>query len=355
MLIGTDLRSASSSGRTQHEQEQGGVIGPCPEAKSCGARVELPASRALLGLFPNAFLLADQVGMGDLQLCYDRVHWVDREMEPVRRRSGRVANYYGRLSFDLVGTFGTEEDTRTVFRYRLTDGETRHYLFAAADESILEEDCPIERVGRSVASNLPKGHPGLVPNRLTYFTSAPTTPEEELIANWSEGAEWRDWFVTGRRVDQVESAKPAAMEVAVQAELADLVTRRERQLAAPLINPPRSGDEDPLVLAMSRVADTAALLRRVLELHYPRLIRQHAPIRAMLAGEAGLITRDRVRLMRDQGFGASQMPGLGLERAGRLSDVWTGLPESLREQGQRAPEIDYSLERLARLQREMSP
>lgn len=352
---GADIDLDGPADQVTAYRPQNLLIGPCPEANSCGARVELPVSRALLGMFPNAYLLADQIGMGELRLCYDRVRWVERSMEPARRQAIKVANYFGRLSFELVGTFRDGADDLTVFRHRLTDNEARHYLFAADDEALLDQDCPIDRVGSAVASNLPEGHPGLVPNRLTYFTSTPTTPEAELLSNWDQGAEWRDWFVTGRHIDRIQAANPAAMEVAVQAELADLVARRERQLVSPLINPPRAGDADAVVAAMSRVADTAAQLRRVVELHYPRIIRQHAPVRAMLAGQAGLITRDRVRLLRDEGVAAGRMPALGLERAQRLRNAWLELPESLREQGQRAPEIDYSLERLSKLQREMAP
>ncbi|WP_147306666.1 MULTISPECIES: hypothetical protein [unclassified Wenzhouxiangella] len=352
---GADIDLDGTADQVTAYRPQGLTIGPCPEANTCGARVELPASRAVLGLFPNAFLLADQVGMGELRLCYDQVRWVERAMEPARRRASRVANYFGRLSFDLVGTFRSDEKDRTVFRYRLTDSETSHYLFAAESESILAQDCPVEQVGKAVASELPQGHPGLVPNRLTYFASTPTTPETKLLANWNQGAEWRDWFVTVRRVTEIETADPADMEVAVQARLAELRAQRERQLLAPLINPPQAGDESQLALAMARVVDTAALLRRVLELHYPRIIRQHAPVRAMLAGTQGLITRDRVRRLRDDGVVASRIPGLGLDRAERLRRAWMNLPESLREQGQRAPEIDYGLERLARLEREMTP
>ncbi|WP_376695850.1 hypothetical protein [Wenzhouxiangella sp. EGI_FJ10305] len=351
---GADIDLDGSADQVTAYRPQGLTIGPCPEANSCGARVELPASRAVLGLFPNAFLLADQVGMGELKLCYDQVRWVERSMEPAQRRASKVANYLGRLSFDLVGKFRRDEGDRTVFRYRLTGNENTHYLFAGESEDILAQDCPIDRVGKAVASELPQDNPGMVPNRLTYFVSTPTTPEAELLANWDQGAEWRDWFVTARRVSEIEAADPADMEVAVQAHLAELLAQRQRQLLAPLINPPRAGDESPLALAMARVADTAALLRRVLELHYPRIIRQHAPVRAMLAGAQGLITRDRVRLLRDDGVAAIRMPAMGLDRAERLRRAWMSLPESLREQGQRAPELDYVLERLARLQREMT-
>lgn len=328
---------------------EGLAVGPCPEARTCGARVDLPASRALLSKFPNAFLLADQIGMGEIALCYDQVRWVERSRRPARDGAAGVAAYDGRLSFDLVGQFRGGDGQRTVFRYRLTDNETRQYLFAADDDAILEQDCPIDRVGGSVASSLPDDHPGLVPNRLTYFVSAPTVPEARMVANWNRGAEWRDWFVTGQRVTEIQAADAASMEVAVQAELAALVARRERQLTAPLINPPRAGDADPLVQAMARVSDTAALLRRVLELHYPRIIRQYAPVRSLLVGESGLMSRDRVRLMRDRGIPAIRMPGIGRERAGRLREVWRDLPLAVREQGQRAPEIDFSLERLVDL------
>ena len=352
---GADINLDGPADQLTAYRPQDLVIGPCPSSDTCGARVELPVSRALLGQFPNAFLLADQIGMGELDLCYDQVRWVERSMESARRNASAIANYHGRLSFDLVGAFRREDGNQTVFRYRLTDGEMRHYLFAAEDEALLARDCPIDQVGKAVASRLPDDQPGLVPNRLTYFTSTPTTPEAELLANWDSGAEWRDWFVTGRSVARIESADSADMELAVQAELADIVGRRERQLVAPLINPPRAGDEDPLVTAMARVADSAALLRRVLELHYPRIIRQHAPVRALLTGEQGLITRDRVRLLRDGGTAAGRMPELGLERAERLLNTWLELPELLREQGQRAPEVDYSLERLSALHRRMAP
>ena len=325
---GADIDLDGPADQVTAYRPQNLAIGPCPSSNTCGARVELSVSRALLGQFPNAFLLADQVGMGELGLCYDQVRWVERSMEPARRRASGVANYRGRLSFDLVGTFRRQDRDQTVFRYRLTDAETRHYLFAAADEALLARDCPVDQVGKAVASRLSDDQPGLVPNRLTYFTSTPTTPEAELLANWDSGAEWRDWFVTGRRVARIESADPADMELAVQAELADIVGRRERQLVAPLINPPRAGDEDPLVTAMARAADSAALLRRVLELHYPRIIRQHAPVRALLTGEQGLITRDRVRLLRDGGTAAGRMPATGPGACRALAEHLAGAARS---------------------------
>jgi len=331
------------------------AVGACPQSNTCGASAELPVSRALLGLFPNAYLLADQIGMGELALCYENVRWVDRSATPARHRASQVADYHGRLSFDLVGTFerGATQDADAVFRYRLTDGEARHYLFAEHDEEILDMACPLERLGQSITSRLPDDHPGMVPNRLTYFASSPTTPEAQMLSNWDQGAEWRDWFVTGRGVERLEAVDGSELQVAVQAALAALSARRERQLTAPLINPPRAEEEDPMALAMAGVSESAALLRRVLELHYPRIIRQYAPVRAMLGGEQGLVTRDRIRFMRDSGVPAAQMARIGLERVERFRNAWLALPAELRERGQRAPELDYARERLARLRRQL--
>ncbi|QOC22986.1 hypothetical protein IC757_02150 [Wenzhouxiangella sp. AB-CW3] len=324
------------------------VVEPCDTAMTCGARVELPVSRALLGLFPNAYLLADQLGMGEMGLCYESVRWVDRASRPARQRDSQVANYDGRLSFELHGTFAADEDElpETVFRYRLTAAERRHYLFAAADPALLDEDCPRELIGESIASSLPDRRPRLIPDRLTYFVSAPTTPESELVANWDRGAEWRDWFVTGERVERLEQVDDDALEVRVQARLTALSARRERELSAPLTAPVRAEESDPLALAMARVADSTAMLRRLLEIHYPRLIRHHQPLRAKLTGDAGLINRDRVRSLRDGGIGMLQVPGIGKQRLADLREEWMTLPAGLREQGQQAPEMDVGLERL---------
>ena len=348
---GADIDLDGSASQVSGYRPEGLVVRPCPQSDSCGARLELPVSRALLGLFPNAYLLADQLGMGEIGLCYDAVRWIDRQARPARQRDARVANYDGRLSFELFGTFReqTAEEPETVFHYRLAAAEPRHYLFAAADPELLELECPREIIGASVASTLPDDRLPLIPDRLTYFVSAPTTAEAELAGNWDRGAEWRDWFVTGDRVERIEAVDGAALEVAVQARLTALSARRERQLAAQLTAPVRVGETSPIAQAMARVADSVAMFRRLLEIHYPRVIRHHTPVRAMLAGEAGLISRDRVRMLREEGVPMLLVPRIGLERTGELRDQWMQLPVALREQGQLAPETDYGFERLDQL------
>ena len=321
-------------------------VTPCADMETCEARAELPVSRALLGLFPNAYLLADQLGMGRLQLCYGNVAWVDRETRPARAGDERVANYYGRLSFDLVGSFVVDDSQQVVFSQRLTAEQTSHYLFASSEPELLEIECPRSMAGKTIASHLPEDRLGLVPNRLTYFVSMPTTPEAQLLAHWDRGAEWRDWFVTGGRVEQLEQVDGQALAVEVQARISSLISRRERMLAGRMLNPLSAGDVDPLSLAMAEVVENSALMRRLLEIHYPRVLRHHDGLRGLMNGEAGLLNRDRVRQLRDAGVPMAQVPILGRARIEQMREQWQALPLIVRESGQSAPEMDYALEQL---------
>ncbi|TVS11344.1 MAG: hypothetical protein EA419_08290 [Wenzhouxiangella sp.] len=327
-------------------------VQPCTGGQTCGARVELPVSRALLGLFPNTYLLADQLAIGRLGLCYESVRWVDREMRSARPQDPRVANYFGRLSFELVGTFDDGSGPETVFRQRLTAAEPAHYLFAEAGESILELDCPASLAGEPVGSELPPGRRGLVPNRLTYFAATPVTAEALLTANWDRGAEWRDWFLAADRVETLETRSPTALQGRVQAALDDLVTRRERRLAARLL---AFNEDDVLSRAMAEVADNAAFLRRVMELHYPRLIRHDVRLRSYLTGSRSLLGRDQVRRFRDAGRPLVELAAEGRERLSLLQAAWEEQPEILREQGQTVPETAVVLGQIDRLRRLTQP
>ena len=338
---GSDVDLDGDADQITAYRPEGLSVRPCPGGATCGARVELPVSRALLGLFPNTYLLADQLGIGRLALCYDEVRWEDREMLPARPGDDRVANFHGRLAFDLIGTFDDGSGPETVFRQRLTAMERRHYLFAEASVELLEQACPTALAGDPIASALPADRRfGLVPNRLTYFASTPTTAGGQLQANWSDREEWRDWFLSPGRVELLEMPRPAPLQARVQAELESLVVRRERALAANLL---RNNSEDPLAAAMAAVVDTSALLRRVLELHYPRLIRHDGEIRALLTGTETLLGRESVRLLREQARSMAELPEYGLAYLSSLQELWQRLPASLREQGQPSPESEHAL------------
>ena len=346
---GADIDLDAGAEQVTTYRPEGLTVKPCAEMPTCGARVELPASRALLGLFPNAHLLADQLDMGRLQLCFGNVQWVDRETRPARSGDDQVAHYHGRLRFELVGSFRSDGEDTIVFRHQLTAAEPRHYLFAALDPALLERDCPIELAGEPIASQLRADGIGLVPNRLTYFASTPTTPEAELLANWDSGAEWRDWFVTGNRVDWLERLDSDQLAAAVDATLDQRVSQRERRLIARLLAPFADADDDPISQAMAEVSEQSALLRRVLEIHYPRVLRHDDTLRGLIGGEDGILTRERVRQMRADGISAVSIPMLGRQRLASLRDYWQSLSLALRESGQHAPELDFGAEQLDRL------
>jgi len=329
------------------------TIGPCPDAAVCGVQIELPVSRALLGEFPNAFLLADQLKIGQLDLCYSDVRWGDREARPARNNDPRVADYFGSLSFDLIGTFERAGRTEQVFRQRLRSTEPRHYLFASSEPEVLTMDCPDTLADQPIASRLADDHLGLVPDRLTYFVSQPTTAEAELLANWDQGAEWRDWFVTGDRVDTVEMRDGSTLAVEVEAQMKRLTAQRERALSTRMLSrlSPAQVDPDALTSAMSAVAENSAMLRRVLEIHYPRIIRQDESIRAYVTGEEALLNQDRVRQLADSDIVLRQAAGIGQARLDRLRERWLDFPVELRESGQVSPELDFAAERLANLRR----
>jgi hypothetical protein len=346
---GADIDLDAGAKQVTTYRPEGLAVKPCADRPTCGARAELPASRALLGLFPNAHLLADQLDMGRLELCYGNVRWVERETRPARSGDVQVAHYHGRLRFELVGSFRAEGEDSVVFRHQLTAAEPRHYLFAALDASLLERDCPVEMAGSPIASRLRDEGFGLVPNRLTYFASTPTTPEAELLANWDTGAEWRDWFVTGNRVESLDQRNGEALAAAVGAMLDQRVEQRERRLTSSMLAPFAGAAEDAVGEAMFDVSQYSALLRRVLEIHYPRILRHDDRLRSLASGDGGVLTRERVRRMRDDGVSAVSIPVLGRERLERLRDYWQGLPVALREFGQHAPELDFGAELLDRL------
>lgn len=327
------------------------MVRPCAEGNTCGARADLPVSAGLLALVPANVLLADQLGLGSLELCYDEVHWTEREQRPARSGDPRVANYFGRLSVALHARYQHAEGHDVIFVQRLQAEQPRHYLFAEASDELLAESCAQGMAGQPIASQMADDALGLVPNRLTYFTSLPTTAEAQLAANWVGGEGWQakfaaadatEWLVAVGS-DRDTDLDLDALTESIALRLDELVSRRERQLAARLTSPLDLDDRDELTQLMAEVAETSALLRRVLEIHYPRLIRHDPVLRAALVGEQALLTRDRVRLIRDRAELMATVPATGETRLSAAQAHWRALPSALREHGHPSPEFDRAL------------
>ncbi|MGA9575651.1 MAG: hypothetical protein WBS20_17050, partial [Lysobacterales bacterium] len=54
------------------------VIAPCDVRAVCEMSGNLSVTRALIGLFPNEYLVAEQTGMGHIEICYRNMEWVQR-------------------------------------------------------------------------------------------------------------------------------------------------------------------------------------------------------------------------------------------------------------------------------------
>ena len=175
-------------------------IQACQAQTSCGVRVALEPTRALFGLFPNHLLIADQLKLGELKLCYDNVGWENRRAAPTHLDNDNVANYYGHFSFSLKGFYNDE----LVFEKKLTNDEENLYLFGSSDESVLQQYCPLPIVGTNINTSLKRGTFGLVPNRLTFLTASRADTSKILTSNWQIGKEWRDKFIGSEAIAGVE-------------------------------------------------------------------------------------------------------------------------------------------------------
>ncbi|HHL31171.1 MAG TPA: hypothetical protein ENJ41_01210 [Oceanospirillales bacterium] len=167
-------------------------IEACDALNSCGVHVQLESSRAIFGLFPNHLLVADQLKLGKLKICYDNVGWQNRRAASTHLDNDSVANYSGNFSFTLKGYY----QQQLVFERKMVDQQEYLYLFAENTESVLNMACPLSLVGKKISTKLERGTFGLVPNRLTFLTASRADESKILTANWSKGEEWSDKIIT---------------------------------------------------------------------------------------------------------------------------------------------------------------
>lgn len=318
---------------------------PCDASRSCGARLELPADQALLDLVPDGYWLAEQLRLGEVSFCYDEVRWVDRAQSPARHNDSGVANYTGRLSFDFKAHFQSAQgEQELILGKHLVSGERKDYFFGPADAANLAIDCPHGLEGQPLRSELSTNASGLVPDRLTYFTSVPTPTSAHLSSQWPK---WRA-RLSGVSIDENDLSAVEVMQtpddaaILVEAERAQLalIDRRERALATRLANIEAAAD-DALAQSMQEVSIISRLLRRVMELHYSPIIRQDDGIRAALAGDSGLLTREDIRISRDRGVPMSEIAVLGKDRVREFEERWLQWPIAIREQGLWIPEFHW--------------
>jgi hypothetical protein len=197
----SDLDLLDSFEQKSNYRVEGAAINACDATTSCGVHVDLDASREIYKLFPNHLLLADQLKLGELKLCYDNLGWENRHSTATHLDNDNVANYVGQLSFSLKGFYNQD----IVFERKIIAKQENLYLFSKNDEEVLNKYCPLEIVGQKISTQLKRGTFGLVPNRLTFLTASRADESKILKNNWQAGEEWQDKIVDDSSVNIISS------------------------------------------------------------------------------------------------------------------------------------------------------
>ncbi|GJM09795.1 MAG: hypothetical protein DHS20C11_20710 [Lysobacteraceae bacterium] len=292
-----DLDLAGSPDQVTRYQPSSRLVGPCNATPSCGVNAQLPASRALFGLFPSSYLIAEQLGLSSLELCYTNVQWVDRRSLPSEVTNRAMASYFGKLSFELVGA--AEGERNVLFVHRLTDLEEHQYLYGENTPDVLDEGCPEARVGTRVVTSLPEQTFQLVPRRLTYMTAVRETPAQLFSRSWDQGPEWRDWFVTEREVETLVSADYQFDSVLIAERMRELNRELNTVLYAAL-QQQETGLDWPELSAVSEAADglehQLAVTRQLARLYAPMLLQRDERWRSAFYGTQGLLSEEQINL-----------------------------------------------------------
>lgn len=331
------------------------VITPCDMQNTCEMTGNLSATRALIGLFPDEYLLAEQTGMGRIEICYRNMEWVDRRSELVRADDENVANYFGHLGFDLVGRYVENERISDVFGFRFTGSEEHHYLFAKASEEVLSDSCPVEWVGSRMITPLRENRGGIVPNRLTYLAAARKLPSRLLQNNWDRGAEWRDWFVTGIGVEPLELPVVPEITTRLNQHLQALYQAQQLDIYQRILSPNArnsQGDDVSLYDEMSEVTIAKAMLRTQMMLFYPESLYTSDALRKAIVGNAGLLEQRTLRRFREDNTPITSVNGVARERLFKFREVWSKQPETIRKQASLPASLAHALTRVNTLYRE---
>jgi hypothetical protein len=331
-------------------------IGPCDTRAVCEMSGALSTTRALIGLFPDEYLIAEQAGMGRIEICYRDMEWVQRRSELVRADDENVANYYGRLGFNLVGRYIEDEQETDIFDFRFTSPEEYHYLFAQTSAEVLDDSCPVEWVGSRVVTPLREKRGGIVPDRLTYLAASRKLPSRLMQNNWDRGAEWRDWFVTGIGVTEQEVPEVPDITIRLNQHLQAVYQAGQEEIYQRVLLPnarDSQGEDVSLFDEMSEVSIAKAMIRMQMMLFYPESMFNLDTIRMAVAGDSGLLDGRTMRRFREQNVALTSVNGIARERVNRLREVWLKQPEELRRKGSIPGSLMYALTRINLLYRQL--
>jgi len=331
------------------------VIAPCDPQAVCEMSGNLSVTRALIGLFPSEYLVAEQTNMGHIEICYRNMEWVQRRSELVRADDENVANYYGHLAFDLVGRYVENDQDSDIFGFRFTSPEESHYLFAQSSQEVLDDSCPVEWVGSRMVTPLREDRYGIVPNRLTYLAAARKLPSRLLQNNWDRGAEWRDWFVTGIGVTALDLPPAPEIITRLNQHLQALYQAEQLEIYQRILLPGYrnpQGSDVSLYKEMSEVTTAKDLLRMQMMLFYPESLQRNDSIRTAIVGDGGLLDRRTLRRFRESNVAMTSVNRISREHLDKFREVWSQQPEAVRHQASMPDSLVYALTRINMLYRQ---
>ena len=347
---GADIVLSGDAYQETAYRTEGLMIGPCETGRVCEMNGELESTRALIGLFPDHYLVADQAGLGKIEICYDNMSWVQRRSEPIRPDDPNVADYFGRLSFDLIGRYVEDGVTTTIFGSNFISPDEYHYLFAAASDEVLNDSCPAEWIGSKIVTKLNSDHDfRIVPDRLTYLASARSQPSHIITSNWSRGAEWRDWFVTGMGVTQIEYRKDEGISARINQHLKVLYQAEQAMLYSALLRRPSRNGADLSVSLYEQMidVDTAkTLVRFHMSLFYPDLLMDSDQIRGFLEGTGALVDGAVLRRFKESNVPVESINDIAVLRLTEFNDQWIRQSKPMRRSGSVALSVAHAITRL---------
>jgi hypothetical protein len=347
---GADIVLGGNAYQETAYRTEGLMIGPCQADRVCEMNGELESTRALIGLFPDHYLVADQAGLGKIEVCYDNMSWVQRRSEPVRPDDPNVADYYGRLSFDLIGRYVEDGVASDVFGSNFISPDEYHYLFAEASDEVLNDSCPAEWVGSKIVTNLISDNGfRIIPDRLTYLASARSQPSQIITSNWGRGAEWRDWFVTGLRVTPIEYQEDEKISARINQRLKGLYQAEQAMLYSALLRrPSRTGIDSSVYLydQMTEVDTAKTLVRFHMSLFYPDLLMDSDEIRGFLEGTGALVDRPVLGRFRESNVPVESINDIAVSRLAEFNDRWNHQPKAMRSSGSVPLSVAQAITRL---------
>jgi hypothetical protein len=325
------------------------VIGPCDTDRICEMADGLNSTRALVGLFSDTYLIADQSGYGKVDICYENMEWVRRRSAQVRADDTNVANYFGYLAFDLKGRFIVGDERLDVFGFRFTSPDEQHYLFAAANEDVLNDSCPMEWVGSRIVTPLKGERLRIVPDRLTYLAAPRMLPSRLLSLNWDRGAEWRDWFITGIGIEPLDLDSPADIRGDVTQHLQSLYRRQQIGVYNSMQLPDSGNAPNGIESSFEEVTQLTTikkLIRMQMMLFYPRLLAESDAMRSAVAGQGGLLDRGMLARFREDNVPVSAIRNMAFERLERFHSVWRNQAEAVLRTGTVSSSLGHAMMRL---------